>query len=60
MAAWLVGLPFTLLPSPFVDETTPAALIAASFALGGLAMATTVAVVTGVGLRRMLAGGAPG
>lgn len=54
-AAWLVGLSFTLLPSPFVDETTPPAVLAVAFGLGGVAMATTVAVGTGVGMRRMLA-----
>lgn len=54
-AAWLVGLSFTLLPSPFVDETTPPTVLAVAFGLGGVAMATTVAVGTGVGMRRMLA-----
>ncbi len=54
-AAWLVGLSFTLLPSPFVNETTPPVMLALAFGLGGVAMATTVAVGTGVGMRRMLA-----
>jgi hypothetical protein len=54
VVAWTVGLTFTFLPSPFVDETTPPALMAVLFALGGVAMAATVAVVTGLGLRRMV------
>lgn len=53
MAAWLVGLGFTFLPSPFIDESTPAAQLFAWFALGGVLMALTVALVTGWGLRGM-------
>lgn len=53
MGAWLVGLVFTFLPSPFIDETTPGWITFALFALGGVLMATTVAIVTGLGLRRM-------
>ncbi|MGM0384783.1 MAG: hypothetical protein ACQERF_02210 [Actinomycetota bacterium] len=55
-AAWAAGLVFTFLPSPVVDEATPPAVTAVLFALGGVGMALTVAVVTGAGLRRMLAG----
>jgi len=54
MGAWLVGLVFTFLPSPFVDEASPAALVFALFAIGGVLMASTVALLTGLGLRRML------
>lgn len=54
MGAWLAGIVFTFLPSPLVDESTPAALTFTLFALGGVLMATTVAVVTGWGLRGML------
>jgi len=53
MAAWLVGLVFTFLPSPFIDESTAPAMSFALFGLGGVLMATTVAIVTGWGLRRM-------
>lgn len=53
MAAWLVGLTFTFLPSPFIDESTPGGITFALFAVGGVLMATTVAVITGLGLRRM-------
>jgi hypothetical protein len=54
MVAWLVGIVFTFLPSPWVDESTPAAVVFALFAVGGVLMATTVAVLTGLGLRWML------
>ena len=53
MAAWLAGLVFTFLPSPFIDESTPPAMVFAQFAVAGLLMALTVALVTGWGLRRM-------
>lgn len=55
VGAWLVGIVFTFLPSPFIDESSPPALTFALFAMGGILMATTVAVLTGIGLRRMLA-----
>lgn len=55
MAAWLVGLVFTFLPSPFVDESTSGGVVFLLFALGGVLMALTVAIVTGWGLRRMVA-----
>lgn len=54
MGAWLVGIVFTFLPSPWVDESTPAAVMFALFAVAGVLMATTVAVLTGLGLRWML------
>lgn len=53
MAAWAVGLVFTFLPSPFIDELTPAAVLVAQYAVAGVLMALTVALVTGWGLRRM-------
>jgi hypothetical protein len=37
-----------------VDEATPPAVIALLFGAGGVAMALTVAVVTGLGLRRLV------
>lgn len=54
MAAWLVGLVFTFLPSPFVDESTSAGVVFLFFAMGGVLMALTVAIITGWGLRRMV------
>jgi hypothetical protein len=56
MGAWLVGIVFTFLPSPFIDESSPPALVFALFAVGGVLMASTVALLTGLGLRRMLRG----
>lgn len=56
MGAWLVGLAFTFLPSPFIDESSAPALVFALFAAGGVLMATTVALLTGLGLRRMARG----
>ncbi|MGR2752678.1 hypothetical protein [Agromyces arachidis] len=53
MAAWAAGLVFTFLPSPFIDEATPPALLVGWYALAGALMALTVALVTGWGLRRM-------
>jgi hypothetical protein len=53
MAAWAVGLVFTFLPSPFIDELTPPAVLVAQYAVAGVLMALTVALVTGWGLRRM-------
>ncbi len=53
MVAWLIGIVFTFLPSPFIDESTPAGVVFSLFAVGGVLMATTVAVITGLGLRRM-------
>lgn len=54
MGAWLVGIMFTFLPSPWVDESTSAAVMFALFAVAGVLMAATVAVLTGIGLRWML------
>ena len=54
MAAWLVGLVFTFLPSPFVDESTSGGVVFLFFAIGGVLMALTVAIITGWGLRRMV------
>ncbi|QGF25270.1 hypothetical protein Rai3103_14680 [Raineyella fluvialis] len=54
MAAWLIGLVFTVLPSPFIDAETPAAVLWVAYAAAGVAMAVTVATLTGLGLRRLL------
>ena len=57
--AWGAGILWTVAPSPFIDETTPVAGLILAYGLAGLLMAATVAVVTGLGLRRMLRGGRP-
>lgn len=54
LLAWTVALPWSFAPSPFVDATTPPAQMALGFGLGGLAMALTMAAVTGVGARRLV------
>lgn len=54
MGAWCIGLVFTFLPSPFVDESTSAAVMALAFAVAGVCMAATVAAITGFGLVRMM------
>lgn len=54
MAAWLAGLVFTFLPSPFIDAATPTAVLAVVYAGAGIAMALTVATLTGLGLLRLL------
>ncbi|MDS1114548.1 hypothetical protein RD149_12300 [Gordonia westfalica] len=48
VAAWAAGLVFTFVPGPFVDESTPGAVMAGAFVLAGICMAATVAVVTGL------------
>lgn len=53
-AAWAAGLPATAAPTPFVDESTPAAVLFAVFVAAGAVMAVVMAVVTGVGLRALL------
>lgn len=54
-AAWLAGLAaFMLVASPLWQEGQPTTLVVAIGALGGLVMATVVAVVTGLGLRALL------
>jgi hypothetical protein len=50
MAAWLLGITWTLLPSPWVDQSTPAAKLIMIYGVAGLCMAATVAVVTGIGM----------
>lgn len=52
--AWLVGLIFPFLPGPLVDQRTPAAVVGGLFVVSGVAMAVTVATVTGIWLRRVL------
>lgn len=53
MCAWLIGLMFTFLPTPFVDEGTSAVVLTMSFAVAGVCMAATVATIVGLGLSRL-------
>jgi hypothetical protein len=54
LAAWLLGITWTLLPSPFVDQSTPAAVLIVIYGIAGVCMAATVALITGLGLIRLL------
>ena len=54
IAAWLFGIAWTLAPSPAVDQSTPAGALILIYGVAGLCMAATVAVVTGVGMIRLL------
>ena len=47
--AWLLGIAWTLGPSPVVDQSTPAGALILIYGIAGFCMAATVAVVTGVG-----------
>ena len=53
--AWSVGLLWTLAPSLFTDEQTPVTVLVIAYAVAGLGMASTMALVSGLGLRRLLA-----
>jgi hypothetical protein len=52
--AWLVALPASFAPMPFVDETTPLAANIALFASAGVTMAYVMALVTWQGVRRLV------
>jgi hypothetical protein len=54
IAAWLLGIAWTLAPSPVVDQSTPTGALILIYGIAGLCMAATVAVVTGVGMIRLL------
>lgn len=49
--AWLVALPFSFAPGPFVDEATPLASQLGLWSMGGLLMAAVMAMVTWRGVR---------
>src|SRR3954454_21895651 len=51
--AWAAGLIWTALPSPFIDERTPTSLLVVAYAGAGVLMAITVAVLTGLAVRRL-------
>jgi hypothetical protein len=54
LAAWLLSITWTLLPSPFVDQSTATAVLLVIYGIAGICMAATVAVITGLGLIRLL------
>lgn len=51
--AWLLALPFSFAPSPFVDEATPLAPQLVLWSMGGLLMALVMALVTWQGVRQV-------
>jgi hypothetical protein len=51
--AWLLALPFSFAPGPFVDESTPFAPQLALWTIGGLLMALVMALVTWLGVRTL-------
>lgn len=52
--AWILALPMSFTPGPLVDETTPLPVHLVLWPLGGVLMAAVMAVVTGLGMKRML------
>jgi hypothetical protein len=48
MVAWLLGITWTLLPSPWVDQSTPNGTLILIYGIAGICMAATVALITGV------------
>jgi hypothetical protein len=54
VVAWLLGISWTLVPSPWVDQSTPTGTLILIYGIAGLCMAATVALVTGAGLTRLL------
>ncbi len=48
LLAWTIGVGWTLVPGPFVDAQTSGVVLATTFVAAGVAMAVTVAVITGV------------
>lgn len=51
--AWAVGLVWTLAPSPLIDERTPVPVLVGVYAVAGVLMAATVALLTGLAVRRL-------
>jgi hypothetical protein len=57
--AWALALPFSFLPGPFVDESTPIPSHVVLWACGGMLMAYVMANVTWQGLRHLARADAP-
>ena len=54
--AWIVALPLSFLPGPFVDEETPLWASLVLFAVAGVQMAYAMALITWQGARRLSTG----
>ena len=52
--AWLAGLPFTVIPSMLLPDSSPVAAFVAAGIAGGVLMGATVGAITGVALVRLL------
>jgi hypothetical protein len=53
IGAWAIAILWTVLPSPFIDGHTPIAVIVAIYSAAGLFMAVTVAMLSGLAMRRL-------
>jgi hypothetical protein len=54
MVAWLLGITWTMVPSPWVDQSTPTGILILIYGIAGICMAATVALITGSGMIRVL------
>jgi hypothetical protein len=54
MVAWLLGITWTMVPSPWVDQSTPTGILILIYGIAGICMAATVALITGFGMIRLL------
>jgi hypothetical protein len=53
MGAWALAVLWTAAPSPFIDESSPIALVVVLYVLAGALMAVTVAAFTAPLARRL-------
>ncbi len=56
VVAWLAGLPATFVAPMLVPDSSPGWVFGVAFGVGGLLMAAIMALVTGVGMGRVLEG----
>ncbi len=59
MGAWAVAVLWTAAPSPFIDESSPVALVVALYVVAGLLMALTVAGLSAPLARRLFSASEP-
>jgi len=50
--SWIVGVAWTIGPSPFIDASTPVPVLVLAYVVAGVLMATTVAIITGLATYR--------
>lgn len=51
--SWIVGVTWTIVPSPIIDESTPVPVLLVVYVVAGGLMATTVAIITGLATFRV-------